>query len=158
MGILLICVVIPVSLGGCRDNALRKVNSSESKPAAAMSTDLAQFLDRYFDSWSVGDMETYGALFHPDARIFMTMDGIVIYKMTHDEFVDLQRREKARRIMTERMTTCTVEEDARAASVTASWELEEEGKLTTGIDRFTLIRDSGGAWKILTLLFYIDKY
>ena len=52
------------------------------------------------------------------------------------------------------MTTFTAEADAAAAQATAGWELQKGGQKITGVDRFTLVRDPQGQWKILFLVFY----
>ena len=56
------------------------------------------------------------------------------------------------------MTSFTADEDERAATVVAQWELTRgtgDGKeVERGVDRFTLMRDGRGKWKIAALVFY----
>lgn len=86
----------------------------------------------------------------------MSINGRIYLSLGRDEFVDMQARELARRSMIEHMTDLKVHVDSRAATATAAWLLDDQGTFTTGIDRFTLIRDEQGNWKIIFLLFYND--
>ena len=119
-----------------------------------MSADLEPFLKSYFATWSVGDIEGYRDHFHDRASIATITEGILTLSMSRDEFVAFQERALEGRTLTERMTSFTVDEDDVAAAVTAQWVLDDGTKKATGIDRFTLIRDRLGNWKIVSLLFY----
>ena len=121
------------------------------------SADLEPFLQSYFATWSAGNMDAYRSHFHPSAVISLVDQGILVLSMPRDEFVSFQTEAIARAEMVERMTSFTADEDDRAASVTAKWLLEKEGTEKTGVDRFTLIRDREGRWKIIALLFYTDR-
>ena len=121
------------------------------------SPDLKPFLESYFSTWSAGDMDAYRSHFHPSAVVALVDQGHVILSMPRDEFVSSQTEAIARARMVERMTSFTADEDDRAASVTAKWLLEKEGAEKTGVDRFTLIRDAKGKWRIVALLFYVDR-
>jgi len=55
----------------------------------------------------------------------------------------------------ERMTGFRADEDRHAATVTVDWLLERGDMRQRGVDRFTLIRDPEGVWKIATLVFYV---
>ena len=100
-------------------------------------------------------MEEYGNHFHEQAFISTVTEGILTLSMSRDEFVEFQARALQGRTLTERMTSFTADEDDVAATVTAYWILDDGSKETTGIDRFTLIRDRFGNWKIVSLLFYM---
>ena len=121
------------------------------------SPDLKPFLESYFSTWSAGDMIGYKSHFHRNAVVTLVDGGEVVLSLPRDEFVARQAEAVVRARMVERMTSFTADEDGRAASVTAKWLLEKEGAKTTGIDRFTLIRDAEGKWKIAGLLFYVDR-
>ena len=54
----------------------------------------------------------------------------------------------------ERYLSFEAEADDRAASVTAQWELTNARGVTTGVDRFVLVKDFNGDWRIASLLFY----
>jgi hypothetical protein len=118
--------------------------------------DIRPFLESYFGTWSAGDMAAYRAHFDPAAQIAMVERGEVVDIAELDPFVAGQAKliRAAAVPMVERMTTFTVESDAAAAQATAGWELQKGGQTITGVDRFTLIRDPQGQWKILFLVFY----
>jgi hypothetical protein len=125
-------------------------------PAPTHSADLQPFLESYFATWSVGDMEAYRGHFHSTARIHLLKSGSIQMALDRDPFVEGQRaiREASDDPGVERMTDFRVDEDRQAATVTAEWELRSGGRLQVGIDRFTLIRDEQWNWKIVGLLFY----
>ncbi|MHC4200437.1 MAG: nuclear transport factor 2 family protein [Planctomycetota bacterium] len=137
-------------LAGCR--------GAPSSHAPGASADLEPFLRSYFASWSAGDMEAYRGHFDERARIALLKDGRLVYTMERDRFVDGQAalQSKARTKAVERMTSFTADEDAKAATVTARWELVRGAETKTGVDRFTLVRDERGKWKIVSLVFYAD--
>jgi hypothetical protein len=118
--------------------------------------DIRPFLESYFGTWSAGDMTAYRAHFDPSARIAMVERGEIVYITELDPFVAEQSKliRESTVPMVERMTTFTAESDAAAAQATAGWELQKGGQTITGVDRFTLIRDPQGQWKILFLVFY----
>ena len=131
------------------------------RPAARpLSPDLEPFLRSYFASWSEGDMRRYGDHFHQKAVITFVKDGEVDSSLPRDRFVMLQTAARARSKgkSVERMTSFTADEDERAATVVAQWELTRgtgDGKeVERGVDRFTLMRDGRGKWKIAALVFY----
>lgn len=135
---------------------IRSQVSDDVQMSASCAMDVEQFIRDYFETWSSGDMGQYQSMFHEKAKIMLSIDGKVFLSMGRDEFVDMQARELARRSMIEHLTDLKVNEDAVAATATASWLLDDQGSFTTGVDRFTLIRDEQGEWKILFLLFYND--
>ena len=135
---------------------IRSQVSDDVQMSASGAMDVEQFVRDYFDTWSSGDMGQYRSMFHEKAKIMLSINGRVFLSMERDEFVDMQARELARRSMIEHLTDLKVNEDAVAATAIASWLLDDQGSFTTGVDRFTLIRDEQGEWKILFLLFYND--
>jgi hypothetical protein len=108
-------------------------------------------------------MRAYKEHFHRDAVITFVRDGDVKSSLPRDRFVMLQTASRARAKVkpVERMTSFTADEDERAATVVARWELTkgqgEEKEITRGVDRFTLIRDERGRWKIAALVFYVTE-
>lgn len=114
------------------------------------------FLDGYFGSWSRGDMEAYRAHFLERARIaFLGSDGLA-WVMRLEPFVASQRRafEGPGPKPKERYLSFEADADERAASVTVQWELTNTRGVSTGVDRFLLVRDFNGDWRIASLLFY----
>jgi ketosteroid isomerase-like protein len=118
--------------------------------------DIRQFIESYFRVWSAGDMKAYASHFDPSARIALVADGRVLEALDRDPFVAQQAENMAASPvpMKEHMTSFTVEADETAAHVTAGWELHKGPETSTGVDRFTLIRDPQGQWKIVYLVFY----
>ena len=135
--------------------------SSASGPARTntrkLSPDLEPFLRSYFATWSAGDMRAYKEHFCKDAVITFVKDGRVDSSLPRDRFVMLQKAARARskEKAVERMTSFTADEDAHAATVVARWELTKGERTKCGVDRFTLIRDERGRWKIVSLVFYL---
>jgi hypothetical protein len=121
--------------------------------------DLKEFLDTYFSTWSAKDMAGYKAHFHASAQIIYMADGRALSVLGREPFIEQQTlsHQTSSTPMTERMTSCEVLEDGKAASVSAKWELKKGDKLITGVDRYTVIRDLAGQWKIVSLVFYEDK-
>ncbi len=148
------CVFTVAYCGSDQKPAREESSGSEIRQA---SWDLEQFLESYFSSWSQGDIEGYRAHFHEGALIAMVSHGKIVLSMGRDEFVELQARELACRNMIERLTSFEADEDHISATVRAHWLLEEGRRTTTGVDRFTLIRNAQRQWKIIALLFYADE-
>ena len=123
------------------------------------SPDLEPFLRSYFATWSAGDMRAYKEHFHKDAVITLVEEGEVTSSLPRDRFVMLQKAARARSKVqaVERMRSFTADEDASAATVVAEWELTKGGEVERGVDRFTLIRDHRGRWKIVSLVFYLTE-
>ena len=126
------------------------------RPNSATEEGIRQFAESYFAVWSDGDMAAYREHFVPSAQIALVADGQVVRVVERDPFVAQQAEGivKAGVKMTERMTSFSVNTDGTAALVTADWELRRGSQITVGVDRFTLIRDPHGLWKIAFLLFY----
>ena len=125
------------------------------------SPDLEPFLRSYFATWSAGDMEGYKEHFHPKAVITFVKDGKVVSSLRRDVFVARQAAVLASKEVkpVERMTSFTADEDDQAATVVARWELTRggAGEVERGVDRFTLIRDARGRWRIAALVFYATE-
>ena len=123
---------------------------------ASPREEVRSLLTTYFESWSRGDMKTYRSLFHPDAVICHLQDGRVNYMKKRDIFVDEQSEIIAASTprLTERMLSADIQADTRAATAVVTWELNRGSSRTRGMDRFTLIRERSGKWKIIMLLFY----
>jgi hypothetical protein len=132
-------------------------SASDHESEPKMSADLEPFLNNYFATWSAGNLEGYKAHFHENACIATVADGHIMLAMGRDEFAQYQEHAIQGRNLTERMTSFTADEDDVAATVTAVWALDDGARTTTGIDRFTLIRDRMGHWKIVSLLFYTNR-
>jgi hypothetical protein len=127
-----------------------------ARPAGLANEDIRGFLESYFGDWSAGDMVAFRSHFDPSAQIALLDRGQVAFVAELDPFVE--KEEKLRRETTvpmlEHMASYTADADDTTAHVTAQWELHKGGEITTGVDRFTLVRDRQGKWKILFLTFY----
>jgi hypothetical protein len=123
------------------------------------SSDLREFLDTYFSTWSAQDMAGYKAHFHANAQIVYMENGHVVSALGRDPFIEQQTlgHKNSSVRMTESMTSCEVLQDGKAANVSARWELKKGDKSITGTDLYTVIRDPAGQWKIVSLVFYEDK-
>ena len=147
-GLLLACI-------GCSS----PVPSGRMRPGR-MSPDLEPFLRSYFATWSEGDMRAYKEHFLAEAVITFVSGGEVRSSLPRDRFVALQAASRARAKVkpVERMTSFSADEDEHAATVVARWvlvkDVEGEQEVTRGVDRFTLVRDSRGRWRIAALVFY----
>jgi len=120
------------------------------------SPDLKAFIGSYFTDWSARNVEAYKAHFHEKARIALVADGAVVQPLDLAPFIAQQTaaHARAKTPMTERMTSFSALQDEAAASVAATWELKTAAGTETGVDRFTVIRDAQGKWKIVSLVFY----
>lgn len=129
----------------------------DQKSSSSYPPDLHPFLTSYFAAWSAGDMKAYETHFHKSARIYYVNPQRQVTLNTNlKTFISHQISILAKGHMTERMVHFSGDVDERAASLSVKWELSKGNRVTTGIDRFTLIRDPSGRWKILALLFYED--
>jgi ketosteroid isomerase-like protein len=154
-GILAACVAATITGTSCGTGGPDPLTQRDRT-----SPDLEQFLRTYFSSWSAGDMAAYADHFHPDATIVAIGDGRVTSSLRRDRFVAGQADLRARspNQARERMLSFTAREDATAATVVAQWELTGSSRDPTGVilgvNRFTLMRDERGAWRIIALVFY----
>jgi ketosteroid isomerase-like protein len=118
--------------------------------------EIRQFAESYFRDWSAGDIAAYRAHFDESAQIAFVRDGQVVECQALEPFIRQQDQmlREAKGTMSERMTSFRVQFDAVTAHVTAHWELTHGREKTVGVDRFTLLRNPRGQWKILYLVFY----
>jgi len=138
------------------------VASCASSPRSGDGSDAAleKFLESYFATWSAGDMKAYGEHFHEYAVVTVLRDGRAAPWTARDRFVDGQRviRERSAERIVERMTSYVADIDAHAATVVAQWELTRgagvDAHVTRGVDRFTLVKNEAGEWRIVALVFY----
>ena len=146
------------TLGATSDRMPEDAIAEQSDRSQARAG-LERFLESYFATWSSGDMGSYKAHFYQHALIVSVENGRIRLALPRDSFVELQTKliANAEAPMVERMTSYTADVDETAATVVASWLLEKGDEKKTGIDRFTLIRDDSGNWKIVALLFYLDR-
>ncbi|MBX7207334.1 MAG: nuclear transport factor 2 family protein [Verrucomicrobiaceae bacterium] len=127
-------------------------NAVSSDEAAVRS-----FLESYFSTWSVKDMERYGACFDPQARItFVGKDG----RAQSDGLTDFLHGQKlahaqASTPMSEIPTEMKITFDRRVTLAAVRWKLTKGGEVVTGTDNFTLIKTEAG-WKIISLVFFND--
>lgn len=118
--------------------------------------DIRNFVESYFSSWSEEDWDEYGSHFHDYATIYR-QQGNDLRRMEKDPFVDSQRSavDSSKFPLKEVAETVFLEKDARSASVIVYWRLFRGVSTRTGVDRFTLIRDSESRdWRIATLYWH----
>lgn len=153
LGLLLFAAV---AVGGAVVAVIHLSPGDGAVPPTPAGADLKPFLESYFATWSDGDMDAWRSHFAPQAHIVNVKDGKVVYSGGRDGFVKAQTIMLARsnEARTERMTSFSAEEDASAATVTAGWLLERGDERIEGVDRFILMRDAAGEWKIVSLVFY----
>lgn len=138
-------------LGACAVSAPQR--HAEARTGDA---DIHRFLDAYFAAWSAADFERYRSLFHPQARITFLQHGSVRGDWSLDAFIEVQRKVQVHPLATERSTSRTLLRDGQGATVVVGYALKRPGRPTQrGIDRFTLMRQSDGSWRILSLTFYL---
>ncbi len=124
-----------------------------------LSPDLRPFLESYFASWSKHDIEGYRAHFQEQAVILFIERGQVRQLQSLEAFI----KEQANYLSTvtesvvEKMTSFTADEDNKSAMVSAQWVLIKGQQRKKGVDRFTLIRDLQGHWKIVCLVWYLKE-
>lgn len=131
--------------------------SSCTKSASADEAAVRSFLESYFSTWSVKDMDRYGACFDPQARItFLTKDG----RAQTDGLTDFLHGQKLAHAqasipMSEIPTDMKITYDSRVTLAAVRWKLTKGAEIVTGTDNFTLIKTEAG-WKIMSLVFYND--
>lgn len=118
--------------------------------------EIGEFLESYFRVWSAGDVPKYQSHFDDSARIAFAQNGQVVECQELEPFIRQQAKilGAAKGSLVERMTSFHAQSDTTTAHVTAHWELTNGSEKTIGVDRFTLLRDPQGQWKILYLVFY----
>jgi len=124
-----------------------------------VESEIHDFVDQYFSTWSDQKMYEYRELFLPDAVVhFKSVEG----KLTtygREDFV--QGQVAAHQRSPERMREIPLETkmlasaDGRSVLVTVRWKLFRGEEEDTGYDHFTLVRDDR-RWRIAYLLFYVD--
>jgi hypothetical protein len=156
--LLLLATLAAGTFAACSDPMTAEAMAGQSAGPQA-SAGLESFLESYFASWSSGDMGAYKAHFDQHAVIMFMENGQIRSVLPSDSFVALQSKAiaDAKTPMVERMTSYAADADGMAATVAAKWLLERSDETETGTDRFTLIRDGRGNWKIVFLLFYLDR-
>jgi hypothetical protein len=124
-----------------------------------IGADLRPFLEGYFSSWSKRDIEGYKSHFHEKAVIVFIENGQVRRLQSLDAFIRDQSNflSSVPESIREQMTSFTADEDQKAATVTAQWVLTKGEKRQKGVDRFSIIRDWKGDWKIVCLVWYINE-
>jgi hypothetical protein len=131
--------------------------------AGGRNPELDAFLESYFATWSAGDMTSYGAHFHERAVVSVVRDGVVAPWASRDRFVEQQRLiiERSAAKSVERMTSYVADQDDVSATVVAQWELTRgagvDRSVSRGVDRFTLVKNDAGEWRIAALLFYTTE-
>lgn len=137
--------------------ALLALSVSCTKSASADEAAVRSFLATYFSTWSVKDMDSYGACFHPQARItFVGKNG----ETQADGLTDFLHGQKLAHAqspvpMSESPTEMKITYDSRVTIAAVRWKLTKGAEVVTGTDNFTLIKTDAG-WKILSLVFYND--
>src|SRR4029078_10466841 len=126
-------------------------------PAHPDDAAIRAFLNRYFESWYKRDMESYGALFDSQARIYFVgnaggLSGGLVAEGTMD-FLHGQKiaHEQSESPMSERPLDMKIQGDGKVAQATVTWVLSKGNKEERGTDFFTLRRD-GENWKIVSLV------
>jgi ketosteroid isomerase-like protein len=124
-----------------------------------ISADLRPFLESYFSSWSKRDIEGYKSHFHENAVIVFIENRQVRRLQSLDAFIRDQGNflSSVTESIREQMTSFTADEDPKAATVSVQWVLTKGVKREKGVDRFTIIRDLRGDWKIVSLVWYINE-
>lgn len=137
--------------------ALLALAVSCTKSASADEAAVRSFLATYFSTWSVKDMDSYGACFHPQARItFVGKNG----ETQSDGLTDFLHGQKLAHAqspvpMSESPTEMKITYDNRVTIASVRWKLTKGAEVVTGTDCFTLIKTDAG-WKIMSLVFYND--
>lgn len=137
--------------------ALLALPVSCTKTASADEAAVRSFLATYFSTWSVKDMDSYGACFHPQARItYVGKNG----ETQSDGLTDFLHGQKLAHAqssvpMSESPTEMKVIYDNRVTIAAVRWKLTKGSEVVTGTDNFTLIKTDAG-WKIISLVFFND--
>lgn len=126
----------------------------EPPPAPGLSVAdraaLAEFVERYFTTWSAKDIAGYGQLFHPNARVWFGISS----PWALADFLESQRRAHAESPvpLTEKALSWDANVNNGLAHVRVYWELHRGEKAVRGYDFFTLVF-SEGRWQIISLIF-----
>jgi Putative lumazine-binding len=131
--------------------------TSCTRSASADEAEVRSFLESYFSTWSVQEMDRYAACFHPQARItYLAKNGETKTDGLTD-FIHGQKLAHAQSAvpMSESPTGMKITFDSRVTVATVRWKLTKGAEIVTGTDFFTLIK-TGTGWKIMSLVFYND--
>lgn len=131
--------------------------TSCTKSASADEAGVRSFLESYFSTWSVQEMDRYAACFHPQARItYVARNGQAQAEGLTD-FLHGQKLAHAQAAvaMSEVPTDMKITFDSRVTLAAVRWRLAKGADIVTGTDCFTLIKTETG-WKIMSLVFYND--
>ena len=131
--------------------------TSCTKAANADEAAVRSFLESYFSTWSVQELELYGACFHPQARITYVAKNGQAQTDGLTDFLHGQKLAHAQAAvpMSEIPTDMKITFDSRVTLAAVRWKLTKGGEIVTGTDCFTLIKTATG-WKIMSLVFYND--
>lgn len=131
--------------------------SSCTKAVSNEEAAVRSFLESYFSTWSVKDMERYGECFLQQARItFVSKDG----QVQSDGLTDFLHGQKLAHAqssvpMSEIPTEMKITFDRRVTIAAVRWKLTKGAEVVTGTDNFTLVKTEAG-WKIVSLVFFND--
>ncbi len=150
--------VLAYGLGPWRSERTAQ-GSAVALQAADLEAEVVAFLESYFATWSAGDMEAYRAHFHEQATIVYVEGGAVRSALARDPFVDMQAAlvAQAPEPMTETIQSYVIDADGVGAVATVEWLLQAGARRDRGVDRFVLVRQADGAWKAVSLLFYVTE-
>lgn len=139
--------------------AVKPSEKSSKKPAKAAkddsrSADVRKFIDRYFRTWSNGEMDAYGEGFLREAVVQHIADNGQVTTQATPDFLADQRRYQAMRPARETPLAADIRFEGQLARAIVQWKLEDGmGPAKYGYDHFTLVRRDG-KWRILNLVFY----
>jgi pyrrolidone-carboxylate peptidase len=117
--------------------------------------EIRALVDRYFTTWSAGDLERYGQCFMPQAAVQLVDPDGKLLTMPLRAFLESQRegRRRSGPGMTEAAESVEVRFEGRLARVVVFWKLVEGERTEFGYDHFTLMQ-ANGQWRIANLIFY----
>jgi hypothetical protein len=128
--------------------------AGQSAQNDARTAEVKAFVERYFRTWSNGEMDAYGEGFLPGATIqFIDPQGTIDTQGVR-EFLANQRRFQAARPAKESPLSIEIRFENRLARAVVHWKLESgPGPAKFGYDHFTLFQHDG-KWRIVNLAFY----
>lgn len=123
-------------------------------PPATVEDEVRAAVERYFETWSTGNVTAYGRSFHPSAVVHHRDKRGRVRRMTLGPFLGSQRAAHAAVPgMVEVPVTIEIAHDTHAAQAKVHWRLVADGDVSCGEDHFQFVRIDEG-WKITSLLFY----
>ncbi|MDX1957498.1 MAG: nuclear transport factor 2 family protein [Leptospiraceae bacterium] len=119
--------------------------------------EVEDFLNKYFSSWSSGDIATYASLFHPSANIQFQDSAGNINNETLVQFIKNQKAsiEQSPEKMVEIPLSKDLKFKDKICYAIVRWKLTTKSTNVTGVDHFVLSKVSG-VWKIQFLYFYAE--